>query len=99
MKLKLTEERVSPTGGPKAEGAKRVLGTPSMGPLTVVLREAVQNSWDARVGDHVGFDIHYFTPTPQQKVALLDNVFAEQPEGSRLRKAVAAQGFAALIFS
>jgi len=99
MKLELYEERVSPTGGPKAEGAKRILGTPSMGPLTVVLREAVQNSWDARVGDHIGFNIHYFTPKAPQKTALLESVFADQPNGSRLRKEIASDKFAVLVFS
>lgn len=97
--LQLHEEAVSPTGGQKAEGAKRVLGTPSMGELTVVLREAVQNSWDARVGDHVRFAIHYFRPNAEQKRTLLERVLVKQPEGSSLTPWIQPPEFAMLVFS
>lgn len=99
MNLQLFEEKVQPTGGSKAEGAKRILGTPSMGPLTVVLREAVQNSWDARVGDAVSFAMHYFKPKADQKAALMNGVFSAQPSKSRIREAISAEGFSVLVFS
>lgn len=37
-------------GGVAAEGIVKQLGTPSLDPLTVLVREAAQNSWDARAG-------------------------------------------------
>jgi hypothetical protein len=37
-------------GGVAAEGIVKQLGTPSLDPLTVLVREAAQNSWDARTG-------------------------------------------------
>ncbi len=99
VKMLLHEEPVSPTGGPKAEGAKRVLGTPSMGSLTVVLREAVQNSWDARVGDEVRFAIHYYKPNAEQKRVLLERMFAVQPSAAQIRERIAREDFAVLVFS
>lgn len=99
MTLQMFEEAVQPTGGSKAEGAKRVLGTPSMGQLSVVLREAVQNSWDAKVGSSVGFAIHYFKPKSEQKAALLNSVFGNQPLKSRIRETVSNDDFAVMVFS
>lgn len=40
-----------PEGAAAAEGIKNQLGKPTLDPLTVLVREAVQNSWDARLGD------------------------------------------------
>lgn len=36
-------------GGTSGEGARRLLGQPSLDPLTVLVRETIQNSWDARM--------------------------------------------------
>lgn len=41
-------ERTGPLGGITADGMINVLGRPPFDTLTLVLREAVQNSWDAR---------------------------------------------------
>lgn len=49
MTLFRLSERVSPTGGLHAEGLANILGRPALDPLTLVLREAGQNAWDARV--------------------------------------------------
>lgn len=40
-----------PDGGVASEGIRRQLGTPTLDPLTVLVRETAQNSWDARVGE------------------------------------------------
>ena len=45
---------VPPLGAIKAEGIKNQLGRPDMDPLTVLVREAAQNSWDARDPDGGG---------------------------------------------
>lgn len=40
-----------PQGATTAEGLRRQLGTPKLEILEVLVREAAQNSWDARIGD------------------------------------------------
>ena len=49
MSLVRLSERVSPTGGLHADGFANILGRPALDPLTLVLREAAQNIWDARI--------------------------------------------------
>ena len=44
-----------PDGGISAEGLRNQLGRPNLSLLTVLVREAAQNSWDARVEDVVDF--------------------------------------------
>ncbi|MFX1759539.1 hypothetical protein [Rhodococcus sp. As11] len=43
-----------PEGGQTAEGIKRQLGRPGLAEYAVLVREAVQNSWDARRDDREG---------------------------------------------
>lgn len=49
MKLERVSERVGPTGSLQGEGLANILGRPPFDPLTLALREAAQNIWDARV--------------------------------------------------
>ena len=48
MTVRCLSEPVSPCGGLQAQGVRNLLGSPPFGPLTLVLREAAQNIWDAR---------------------------------------------------
>ncbi len=48
-RLERFSERYQPTGGLAAEGVLNQLGRPSTEPLEVLVREAVQNCWDARL--------------------------------------------------
>jgi len=41
-------QKFRPEGGAASDGIRRQLGTPSLDPLTVLVRETAQNSWDAR---------------------------------------------------
>lgn len=50
-------QRYPAEGGAAAEGISRQLGRPSLDPLTVLVREAAQNSWDARNAFPVEFVI------------------------------------------
>jgi hypothetical protein len=43
-------QRFAPEGSAAAEGIMKQLGQPLLDPLTVLVREAAQNSWDARDG-------------------------------------------------
>lgn len=100
MSLKLYEEPVTPTGGHKSEGVQNVLGRPPMNWITVVLREAVQNSWDARQGESlVDFEIRWWRPTREQKNALRDQVFTNEPAGSPIRREFSKQDFDVMVFS
>lgn len=47
-------EPVSPSGGLQAQGLVNLLGAPPIDPLTLVLREAAQNAWDARCQEGSG---------------------------------------------
>ena len=38
-------------GNISAEGASKLLGRPSLSPLELILRETLQNSWDASIGE------------------------------------------------
>lgn len=60
MKARWWSQRFPPEGGPAGEGIARQLGKPRLDPLTILVREAAQNSWDARLGDGrpVEFTLH-----------------------------------------
>ena len=51
MKRGWWSQRFAPEGSAAAEGIAKQLGIPSLDPLTVLVREAAQNSWDARRHD------------------------------------------------
>ncbi|WP_432487034.1 hypothetical protein [Kineococcus sp. SYSU DK018] len=53
-----------PDGGITAEGLRNQLGRPSLSHLTVLVREAAQNSWDARAEDVVRFSLDLRTVGP-----------------------------------
>jgi hypothetical protein len=60
-------QRYPPEGASAAEGIRSQLGRPSLDLLTVLVREAAQNSWDARSdqpGSNVrfGLDLHTVSP-------------------------------------
>lgn len=57
----------APEGSAAAEGIVKQLGRPQLDPLTVLVREAAQNSWDARTGeDQVEFAIGLETFGPRE---------------------------------
>jgi hypothetical protein len=47
MNISWVSESVPPMGAIKGEGVTKQLGRPTLDPLTVLVREAAQNSWDA----------------------------------------------------
>ena len=48
-------QRFAAEGAASADGIAKQLGRPAVDPLTILVREAAQNSWDAREGSHVRF--------------------------------------------
>ncbi len=84
----LLSERVQAAGGFQGGGVLKLLGTPRMDELTLLVREAVQNSWDARwPSDSVGtvdFRFRVFTLSTDQRAAVR-HFFASLPSsGSAL---------------
>ena len=45
--IRLHSEPFSRDGNIAADGAARLLGQPALSPLELVIRESIQNSWDA----------------------------------------------------
>jgi len=73
MKLDLVREPVGSLGGMGGRGATNVLGAPKVGVLETVVREAVQNSWDARAGEGpVRFRVDAYSLTRPQRQAVAD---------------------------
>ena len=58
MKVGWLSQVYPPTGATAADGIRNQLGRPALSLLTVLVREAAQNSWDARIaGEQVQFQI------------------------------------------
>lgn len=78
--LTLQAERFSPTGSMAGEGVKKLLGTPTLSLMQTVIRESVQNSWDARISDDgIEFNVRLRTLTNDEREALARCIFAELP--------------------
>jgi len=74
-------EQFPPHGALAAEGFSKLLGRPSLDPLTVLVRETAQNSWDARLpGKTVRFLMDGFTLDDDQRNSLAHEVFGDVPE-------------------
>lgn len=91
MKLDLVSEPFSRFGNIGAEGLSRVLGTPSADRLSIMVREVVQNSWDARKRDantelQIRFRLRKLQP--EQRIAMRRAV-QETPEDGKSREAFA----------
>lgn len=59
----------SPAGAITAEGLRNQLGRPALSVLTVLVREAAQNSWDARESRRVRFSLELRTVSPSNALA------------------------------
>lgn len=89
MPLKLSAEPFAASGGMAGEGARKLLGAPTLSPLQIVVREAGQNSWDARRDNgRVRFEIKLRQPDKAQWKALQREIFAELPESAGSRDAL-----------
>lgn len=89
-------EPFPPTGGINGSGVLRQLGRPAMDWAELLVREAVQNSWDARRFDKgpVTFRILGRVLTPEQRKTLTDTVFNQVPKDMKtasIKKALILQ--------
>lgn len=79
--LPVMEQLAKPrsAGDMNAEGARRLLGAFSLDPVSVLVRETAQNSWDARLRRHepgVELVYHLFQATEEQTQLLREHVFS-----------------------
>lgn len=80
--LQLQSEAFTALGGAAGDGARRAIGRPALDVLVLMVREAIQNSWDARSGSaQVRFMIEVQSLEQSQRDALADLVLAERPAG------------------
>lgn len=77
--LALHSELVPATGMIDGDATRRALGKPDLGFWEVFLRESLQNSWDARVGESIDFSIDAVTLEGPAIAALREGIFSELP--------------------
>ena len=85
--LFLHSERVTPTGNVTSEGIINQLGRPKLGLLETMVREAVQNSWDAKdvsSDKPVTFGMVGWTLNANQQQVLKQRIFKLCPPGEYL---------------
>ena len=83
MSLKLYSEPYRASGNIDARASRRALSqSESLGGWDLLLRETLQNSWDARIeraGGGVHFRVETWFPSESQQACLRDYVFSEVP--------------------
>ncbi len=82
MQLELFSESVSPNGNIQAPGIINQLGRPNLDPITILVREAVQNSWDARANNNqtVNFSLSGWSLNDKQLGFLRKAIFLKRPQ-------------------
>lgn len=91
MALEWIPESFPKSGGLAASGFSKLLGRPKLDPLTVLLRETAQNSWDARLSDDlsVNFTVEGWDLDSDEITALRDSVFTDVREARGIELAAA----------
>src|SRR5437660_11775651 len=86
--LDLQSEKYQPTGSISADGVRNQLGRPRLDRLTLLVREAVQNSWDARARDQdpITFALSIGSVSPEARKLLLEVVLRRAAEGIPMAK-------------
>ncbi|HDS1074634.1 TPA: hypothetical protein QDZ65_001645 [Stenotrophomonas maltophilia] len=91
--LDLQSETFSATGGAAAEGVSNQLGRPRADRFTLLIREAVQNSWDARTSPAGGvvFHVDGHLLDRHARQALAAQVFADVPDAVDVKSRLLAE--------
>lgn len=90
IELERFSEPYNATGGLAAVGVLNQLGRPDIEPLEVLVREAVQNCWDAKRDDigRVGVEIGWYGLKPEQLDFLRNRVLVDPPPSLGLEAAM-----------
>ncbi len=88
--LVLQSERYNPTGNLASEGVRNQLGRPKLDQLTVLMRESMQNSWDAKSPgrSYLDYDLQLRHATPDQRDFLKHVIFVNCPANLNIRTAL-----------
>ena len=101
--LEWLPETYPASGGLAAAGFYKLLGRPRLDPLTVLVRETAQNSWDARdaTGRPVAFSIDGWSLNESERSALRDAVLpdATKIQGVDLRTCLRADELTGIYIS
>jgi hypothetical protein len=90
--LALQSETFPPTGAVASEGVQNQLGRARLNRLSLLVREAVQNSWDARAGSRkVRFSLTSWILKPGQLRVLREVVLRERAPASSIADALKAE--------
>lgn len=81
------------TGSGAAKSLQKAMGTTSLGLWEVLLREALQNSWDARIGDRISFRVADTLLSETQTDLVVNKIFKElPPRGASRELSTAVRG-------
>lgn len=81
--LQRQSEKYSPLGNISAQGIQRLLGAPTLNRLQTVIRESVQNTWDAAKGKRRPlYQIHLRSLSGDQLVAMRESIFRDSLSGT-----------------
>ncbi len=75
--MKWLSQKNDPMGGMSSRGYLNILGRPSLDPLIVMIRESVQNSWDAKKSksDFIDYTLYVNRYTNEEKNFLKQKIF------------------------
>ncbi|NEX92969.1 hypothetical protein [Caulobacter sp. 17J65-9] len=82
MPLDLSSEPFPANGAIAGEGARKLLGTPTLTLLQTLARESGQNAWDARASDSVRMQVRLRTLDEAQAACLRSEILANLPEST-----------------
>lgn len=83
--LRLHDQRFPEAGGIDAQSVTNFLGKHRLSQTEVLVREAVQNSWDARVSEQIRFRVEERYLSPEQTEFVLKDLVGERPAHGRVR--------------
>lgn len=83
MTFVLHAQQFEASGGVDAQSVRNFLGKTTLSRSSLLLRESLQNSWDARLGERITFLAHERVLGKDQTSALRDEVFHELPPAGR----------------
>lgn len=92
IRLERYSERYQPTGGLAAEGVLNQLGRPDTEPLEVLVRESVQNCWDARNGERqVEVEFGFLRMEDAALSVLRERILPNPPPGQPLAESLSGR--------
>lgn len=86
-------------GGFHAHSAGQTLGRPDLEQHALLLRESVQNSWDARKGESIAFRMDLLRPDQAQRRFLFEKVLTDPPKALKFAPIQRASDLGLLVIT